>query len=337
MLQLVIANILVSLIFYLLFDRISKRINIYDYPSDRKIHQKKTSLLGGIYIFSTFTLYIVSLFFFFPENLTLFFNYTYQFLIFIFISLCFFIIGLIDDKRNISANKKIVLFIFFIIILLNSDQDLLIKVLYFSFTDFIILTLDLSTYFTFLCIFLFINALNMYDGSDLQLGNYILIFTCYLIFKSGFTVLYFFILPITIFLVLNFLNRTFIGNSGAYYLGFFLSYVIIKIYNLQSILYSDEIVLLMFYPVVDLIRLFFIRLINDKNPFLGDRLHIHHILLKLFSKNLYAQFFLILLVIFPLLIYEILNINIIYCFIFNSLIYSIILFKYYRKVTINNE
>ena len=100
---------------------------------------------------------------------------------------------------------------------------------------------------------------------------------------------------------------------------------------------SDEIVLMMFYPVIDLARLFFIRLINDKNPFSGDKDHIHHILLKLFSKNLYAQSVLVLLVFCPLLLYEFLNFNIILIFVLNLIIYSLILFRYYRKATINNE
>ena len=127
------------------------------------------------------------------------------------------------------------------------------------------------------------------------------------------------------------------GNSGAYFLGFFLSYIVIKIYNLQNIFFSDEIVLIMFYPVMDLIRLFFIRIINDKNPFLGDRNHIHHLLSKLLSKNIYVQLTLILITAMPIILYEITKINIAFIFILNSSIYFLIIYKYYLKVTINSE
>ena len=48
------------------------------------------------------------------------------------------------------------------------------------------------------------------------------------------------------------------GNSGSYLLGFLLSYIIIKIYNNGSSLYADKILLIMFLPGIDMIRLFFI-------------------------------------------------------------------------------
>ena len=177
----------------------------------------------------------------------------------------------------------------------------------------------------------------MYDGSNLQLGNYILIFICYLFYKSGFSSFIYFIFPITIFIILNYFNKTFLGNCGAYFLGFFLSYVVIKTYNIQNIFFSDEIVLIMFYPVIDLIRLFFIRIINDKNPFLADRKHIHHILHKILHKNIYVQLILILITVVPILVYEMFNINIIFIFLLNLSIYFFIIYKFYLKVTINSE
>ena len=180
MTQLILINLFFSF-FILFFDKLSALINIYDIPNERKIHKKKVSLLGGIFVFSTFIIYLISLFFYFPEKIIFLFSFNYQFIIFLFISSCFFIIGLIDDKKNISANKKIALFIVLLLILLNIDRSLLIDILYLSFTDFNILTEKFSILFTFLCIFLFINAINM-GYSNLQLGNYILIFICYLFY-----------------------------------------------------------------------------------------------------------------------------------------------------------
>ena len=337
MTKVILINLFISFFFILFFDKFSKLINIYDIPNERKIHKTKVSLLGGLFIFTTLITYLISLYFYIPEKIIFLFSFNYQFFIFIFTSSCFFVVGLIDDKKNISANKKIALFIVILLILLNNDSDILIEVLYFSFTDSNFLTQNFSPFFTFLCIFLFINALNMYDGSNLQLGNYIFIFICYLLYKSGFSSFAYLIFPITIFIILNYFNKTFMGNSGAYFLGFFLSYIVIKIYNLQNIFFSDEIVLIMFYPVLDLVRLFFIRIINDKNPFLGDRNHIHHLLSKLISKNIFVQLTLILITVLPIMLYEITKINIAFIFLLNSSIYSFIIYKYYLKVTINSE
>ena len=42
---------------------------------------------------------------------------------------------------------------------------------------------------------------------------------------------------------------------------------------------------MLLYPGIDLIRLFFFRLIRKKNPFKGDRKHIHHILQAKFNQK----------------------------------------------------
>ena len=62
-----------------------------------------------------------------------------------------------------------------------------------------------------------------------------------------------------------------------------LSYIVIKIYNNGNSLYSDKILLIMFLPGIDMIRLFFTRIKNKKNPFSPDRSHLHHKLLKKFE------------------------------------------------------
>ena len=42
---------LFSLCFFLLFNKFSSILNIYDIPNERKLHEKKTSLAGGVYVF----------------------------------------------------------------------------------------------------------------------------------------------------------------------------------------------------------------------------------------------------------------------------------------------
>ena len=54
----------------------------------------------------------------------------------------------------------------------------------------------------------------------------------------------------------------------------------ISAYNNNTSVTSDEIVILMLIPGMDLLRLFFQRIINNLSPLKGDREHIHHYLLK---------------------------------------------------------
>ena len=58
---------------------------------------------------------------------------------------------------------------------------------------------------------------------------------------------------------LNFLNKSFLGDSGTLLISFILSFIFIKLFNNQIILNSDEILIYMLIPGIDMIRLFFLK------------------------------------------------------------------------------
>ena len=313
---------------FIFFNRLSNHLNVYDIPDDRKLHKGKISLAGGVYIFICIYLYLIFSYFENNSELALLFKTNTEIINFMIVSLSFFLIGLVDDKKNISANRKILFFFTLILIAVSIDNDLNLKILYFSFVDKRILLENFSTIFTIFSVFIFINALNMYDGSDGQLGIYSIIFLTYLAYKLNSVYYLSFILPLIFFLILNLKKKTFAGNSGSYFLGFLLSFIIVKIYNFdKKYLFCDEVVLLMFFPVIDLTRLFFYRIYNNKYPFSGDRNHLHHILYNVFQNNTKVQVTLFAISALPLIIYEIANINILYLICLNSIIYLYILKK----------
>jgi len=328
MILLTIIFFLFTLLIFVFFKKLSSLVNTYDIPNERKLHKEKISLAGGVYIFICIYFYLILGLIFHKSNTEIFFNITTIYLNFFIISLIFFFIGFFDDKKNLSSNIKIALFFILILSLVSIDPNLNVKLLRFSFIENKILLQNFSVIFTIFSIFIFINALNMYDGSNGQLGIYVMVFILYLSFKTG----SFFILnlafPIIFFIYLNIKNITFAGNSGSYFLGFFLSYIVLKIYNNQGdFLTSDEIVLMMFYPVLDLVRLFFYRIINNKNPLSADRNHIHHILQEKNYNNKKIQIILFLIIVLPMIIYEFTKINIILIFFINAFIYYIIISK----------
>jgi UDP-GlcNAc:undecaprenyl-phosphate GlcNAc-1-phosphate transferase len=73
------------------------------------------------------------------------------------------------------------------------------------------------------------------------------------------------------------------GDSGTLFLGCIISFFVIENYNIQNSLTVDKIFLLMFLPGVDMFRVFVQRTIFKKNPFLGDREHLHHYLLEIYG------------------------------------------------------
>jgi UDP-GlcNAc:undecaprenyl-phosphate GlcNAc-1-phosphate transferase len=114
------------------------------------------------------------------------------------------------------------------------------------------------------------------------------------------------------------------GDSGIYILSFFLSYLIIKNYNINVKINADLIFILMMLPGIDMLRLFIFRILNKKNPFSPDKNHIHHLLLEKFT---YWQSIIIInfAIIIPILLSLINFSNLIIIFVFIS-IYLISIF-----------
>ena len=272
--------IILNLIIFYKYELFCKLINIYDLPDKkRRIHKFKIPLTGGIIFFIN----IIFLFILYNNNfedLGVFENKS-QFYLFIFSCVFIFLIGLLDDKLNISANKKLLLLIFILSFILYFDKDVNISFARLSFMDFKFQFGNFSFLWTIVCFLLFVNAFNMLDGINLQSGFYsFILILVFLYLKLSYLFFIYLLFPTILFLYLNFKNKSFLGNSGSYLLPYIFSYFFIKNYNYNDYLYADLIVLVMIIPGLDLIRLFFLRIIDKRNPFSADNNHLHHILLK---------------------------------------------------------
>ena len=114
--------------------------------------------------------------------------------------------------------------------------------------------------FSTLCIVAYMNALNMFDGINLIsflhffsipfvfiMENFLFNFSLLLIFS------------LTIFAYLNYKNMTFFGDSGIYILSFISSLMIIYFYDSLKI-NIEYILIIIFLPMIDFFRLFFVRI-----------------------------------------------------------------------------
>ena len=121
-----------------------------------------------------------------------------------------FIVGLYDDKFNLSPIKKLFLNFFIIFVVISIDDNLVIKSLSFSFLEYPIELNNISNFFTILCVLLFINALNMFDGINFQAATYCIIIFTLLLFKNVYSFYCFIlILSLSLFLIYNFKNKCF--------------------------------------------------------------------------------------------------------------------------------
>lgn len=290
--------IILAVIFFNIFlllnnNKIANLFNIYDNPDNlRKIHKSKVPLTGGVILVFNIIILLLLLYFNLPESNLYNIFLSHSDLIIFFISIIvFFLIGFIDDKYEIPAIKKFLLMIILITLILIFSDNLLIKEIRISFVQNIYnLPFFLSVFWTLLCFLLFINAINMFDGINYQVAIYSIFLSLFFILNN-----YFFIFFLTIsialmfFLILNHKNKSFLGDSGSYLLGFIFSYFFVKFYNSDNLIYTDQIFLFMIIPGLDLMRLFIYRIYKGNFPFTPDRDHLHYILLEknnLFITNL---------------------------------------------------
>lgn len=282
------------LFFFLIFKYLGFKLNIVDYPNQRKIHTNPVLLIGGLIIF-------FSLSFFF-----LFFEYTtYELNVFIF-SFFFLILGFLDDLYDL--NYKIRFFF-----------QMLIIICYLYYSKILItdlgqiypnLTLNLGTLSFFITLFLmlaFINAFNFIDGADgVSSGLLLVSILCFL------TSLFYFdqnnisriLEPLAIllllFLIINLdflkkfgIQKIFLGDSGTYFLGFFYSSILIYHLQIDSIepsiaLWCNSII------IFDFVTVIIKRSIKRKNPFIFDNSHLHHVLRNNFISDIKIFYFILI-------------------------------------------
>ena len=256
--------------------------------NERSSHSRKTPTLGGVGIFIGVTL-ALSLYG------SIYQNEIFPALIGSLIML--FFLGIKDDILVLSARTKFTgqliasLFIIFVTELrIDSFHGM------FTINSIGYLSSVLVTLFTFLVI---INAYNLVDGIDGLAGVIAIIFSIVsgiIFYALGeiylATVSFSLVAALLSFLYYNFSNKRkiFMGDTGSLIVGFLIAYLSISLLSFSnspffngSVIISPIIIIsLFFYPLVDTLRIFMIRVfVLKKSPFLADKNHIHHRFLSL--------------------------------------------------------
>tara|TARA_Y100000816_G_C26061434_1_gene557403 strand:+ start:136 stop:1143 length:1008 start_codon:yes stop_codon:yes gene_type:complete len=325
----IFATLILSLIFFLNLKFISQKLKVFDTPDKKlKLHKNKVFLGGGVIFFIITTFIFFSEIFFFETEFFFLEGLKRKF-VFFFGLCCVFILGISDDKYNLSYKIKFIYLILIIYICISLDNNLIVNNLSFETFDYIIKLENFNLFFTCICFLIFINALNLFDGLNLQSGTYIFtIFFCFIfVLKQNFFIYY--IPSFFLFLFFNYKSKIFLGNSGSLFFGFLISYFAIKFYNFNYIS-IEEIFLIMFIPVIDMLRLFLTRISKNKNPFTGDRNHIHHILSSNFNETI--SFIIIQInIIGPLISHFYFKLSINLSILFGILFYFLLILKFKKN------
>ena len=266
--------VLFNFIILFFFNYIKNKINVYDYPDKKKkLHNKPIPLLGGwIFLF----------------NLILFLTLKTEHLLglevnVILCSLFFLIIGVLDDKYHLSPYSKFFSLTTALVFLFYFTDNLIINNLRI-YNYSIYFNYYLGFFFSIFCVLLFVNAFNLFDGINLQSSLYAIYVLLFLLYKGlHVEVILIVLVPLVLIVYLNSKNKTFMGDSGTLFLGCIISLIVIANYNKLNFLKADEIFLLMLVPGIDMFRLFLQRTLSKKNPFFGDREHLHHYLSRFYG------------------------------------------------------
>lgn len=274
--------------------RIAKAKNLIDAIGERKVHKKEVPTLGGVAIFMGVVLSTII-----STN-----GYSFDVLKYIIASIMImFFIGLKDDIMIISAEKKFTLQIIAALILIFlgdiriTNFQGLFGINEINFVFSIITTIFL--------IAVIINAFNFMDGID-GLASGIAILSSvvfgtwfYLTGHIQYSILCFALsgslCSFFYYNVFSKKNKLFMGDSGSLIIGTVLSVATIQFiefnnFKTEYYVYASPAVAfgILIIPLIDLFRVFFIRIFNGRSPFSPDTSHFHHCLLKINKVHLTA-------------------------------------------------
>lgn len=269
-----------------------RKYKLYDVPDHRKEHAMPVPTMGGIAIMAGM---MAALLFWFP------FSNELALIYFFFSIAVLFVLGIMDDLRDLSARYKFIIEIGLATLIALSGIRITSFEGLFGITD---LSTSAQYTVTIVAIVGITNAFNLIDGIDGLAGGLgfmsLMILGLFLtILQDANTALVAFALAgaLLAFLYYNFNPaRIFMGDTGSLVLGFVIAVLCIRLLevNFASVnpllnhapVFITGIVMI---PVFDTVRVFSIRIWNGKSPFVADRIHIHHILTNAGFSHLFAS------------------------------------------------
>ncbi len=278
-----ILTLIISIVLVPINIKFSLKYGFIAHPNDRTLHKRIFPHSGGL----SFALPIL-----FFESCFLFIKSLdiarYQFRNLILGSFLILLIGLLDDRKNISPKFKFI------------SQIIIASIMYFLGNRIIELTNPfgmeislglLSFPFTVFWYIIIINAMNLIDGMDglatgiTIIAGIVLSFAGFIYHNNNVVIPSLLLVAGCIgFFKYNFFpSSIFMGDTGSMFIGFQLATIsIIGVGQLKGITAMTLLipVTVLYIPILDTLLTIYRRLKNNKNIFHADKEHIHHRLLS---------------------------------------------------------
>jgi UDP-GlcNAc:undecaprenyl-phosphate GlcNAc-1-phosphate transferase len=256
--------------------RLATKYNCLDIPGGRRQHSRATPLWGGIAFFIGVLPFLLN------ENGNGALTH------YIAASLILIGMGMIDDRISLGWKLKFaIMTVATTTVIFGGNMAIHHIGIYGSIgqTDLGWLSIP----FTYVSIIGITNAINLLDGLNGLAGGVSLLGFLFMGIAALLAgnipvavICFAFVGALGAFLLFNFPKaRIFMGDSGSLFLGF--SLAIIAVQLTQSATSSVNALfpaLVLLIPIFDTLRVLIVRLLNGKNPFKADNLHLHYLILN---------------------------------------------------------
>lgn len=278
--------------------RLSHELHLYDLPDSRKVHSLPIPRMGGV-VFLPVTITVIAAVLVVLLRLNVATDFLWNdttiqhFLAYMAGALMLYSVGLFDDVHGVSYRVKFIVQIASAILLCVSG----LWVADFSYIFFIReVPFWIGMPVTVLFVVYLTNAMNLIDGIDgLASGLSIIamaVIAMLNIIAQNITWAMIPIAYIGVLLAFFYHNmfgketKTFMGDAGSLTLGYTLSFLVLHFWQIRPVwnehLHNIGIIALstLVIPMFDVVRVFASRVRDGRNPFLPDKNHIHHKLLR---------------------------------------------------------
>lgn len=278
--------------------RLSRELHLYDLPDSRKVHTIPVPRLGGVAFLPTVIISIAIV-----VAVASRFGITFgalseagapqHFVAYLAGAMMLYCLGIYDDVHGVGYKLKFAIQIFAAFLLCVSG-------LWIASFDHIFY-IDRIPYWigmpiTVIFVVYITNAINLIDGIDgLASGlSAISLFVAILLCMMSGDIIWAMLAIAYLGVVLTFFcfnvyggkNKVFMGDAGSLTLGYTLSFIVLHFWQAHPVwnpyLHNIGIIILstLIIPMLDVVRVMMSRIRDGRNPFLPDKNHIHHKLMR---------------------------------------------------------
>lgn len=276
----------VFFIFAFFWSKLFAIFNLKSYHAVQRVHENEIFRLSGFMIYLFFAM--LYLFHYFDSNLIV--NILIS-------SIPLVIVGLKEDLFHNTSPRSRLFFMTMSCLIFFYMNPITFPVLDIPLLGALINFYPISIIFFTFSVLVFMNGMNLIDGMNGLLG-FTALFLLLAISLIAFNVGDFYIMeiavlfasPLIIFLLFNFpFGKIFMGDGGAYFYGFVIAILMIYLFGKYDSLLSWSAVLVLFYPCMELLFSFTRKIINKKDPFAPDDMHLHSLIYKVLFRTLKKQ------------------------------------------------